>query len=228
MITANPHPPVCRSPPMAAGVLGVAIPLSMAAHALVFAAVLLMAVSLGGPGDPPAAVMVDFVTVAPVEAPEEPAAAPDPEPEPPPPPAPAPAEPVPVAKPPKPPKPLSDRRHTPPARMVSAAPVSERPSLVPVAEGRAPANAIRDYGAAVWARISRHKPRGLSLRGVVTVTFALSTEGSLESATVSHSSGVSALDQASLDAVRASAPFPQPPTGATTSQLVFTITFEYQ
>jgi protein TonB len=63
--------------------------------------------------------------------------------------------------------------------------------------------------------------------GSTTVSFAVSSDGSLLSVTVSQSSGKASLDQAALAAVRAAAPFPPPPAGAGPADLVFSLAFDY-
>jgi len=87
--------------------------------------------------------------------------------------------------------------------------------------------AINRYAAGVRARILSNRPGSLG-RGRVVVSFGLSSSGSLRYASVARSSGSSRLDQAALAAVRRSSPFPSPPSGASSRQLQFSISFTFQ
>ena len=73
-----------------------------------------------------------------------------------------------------------------------------------------------DYLAMVRLRIERHKkyPNAAKLRqieGEVVIHFVITTDGNVEAAKVTKSSGHSILDKAGLTAVRNAAPFPKPP-----------------
>lgn len=82
---------------------------------------------------------------------------------------------------------------------------------------------IAGYAARVRARVAGNKPAGGGLKGTPTVSFGVSQSGGLSFVRLKRSSGVSALDQAALSAVRRSAPFPAPPPGVSASRLSFTM-----
>jgi protein TonB len=87
---------------------------------------------------------------------------------------------------------------------------------------------IGSYGGVVRARVARNKPRGMTGRGTVIVTIGVSPSGGLRFARLSRSSGNAALDRAAMAAVQRSAPFPDPPAGASPGQLVFHIPIAYR
>jgi protein TonB len=82
---------------------------------------------------------------------------------------------------------------------------------------------IAGYAARVRARVAGNKPAGGGLKGTPTVSFGVSQSGGLSFVRLKRSSGVSALDQAALSAVRRSAPFPAPPPGVSASKLSFSM-----
>lgn len=84
------------------------------------------------------------------------------------------------------------------------------------------------YAARVRSRIAQNRPDGLSLRGTTIVAFIISETGKLSQVAVANSSGDPRLDQAALQAVRNSAPFPVPPPGLSQRQLSFSINFVFQ
>lgn len=74
--------------------------------------------------------------------------------------------------------------------------------------------ASRNYPGRVMRKISRvPKPRVGSV-GTATVGFTIASNGRLASASITHSSGVPALDRAALKVIQRAAPFPKPPAGA--------------
>jgi protein TonB len=96
--------------------------------------------------------------------------------------------------------------------------------------GRASASrgSILTYAALVRARVAANKPSGSGLRGTAVVAFGVTPSGDLRYARVVRSSGNAALDRLALAAVRRSAPFPTPPAGAASTQLRFSIPFDFQ
>jgi protein TonB len=60
------------------------------------------------------------------------------------------------------------------------------------------------------------------------VSFGVSRSGGLSYVRLARSSGVSALDQAALAAVRRSAPFPPPPAGVPAGRLTFSMPFYFR
>jgi periplasmic protein TonB len=69
----------------------------------------------------------------------------------------------------------------------------------------------RAYGAIVRARIARRKPANVAHRGVTVVAFTIGATGDIVRCRVSTSSGDRDADDASMNAVHESAPFPPPP-----------------
>lgn len=92
----------------------------------------------------------------------------------------------------------------------------------------ASAGSILTYAARVRAQVAGRKPSGAGERGTAIVAFGVTTSGGLSYANISKSSGNSGLDRLAVSAVRGAAPFPQPPAGASASQLRFTIPFHFQ
>ena len=84
------------------------------------------------------------------------------------------------------------------------------------------------YAAEVRARVAGNKPPGGGLRGTAVVQFGLTPSGGLAYAGLARSSGDTQLDQLAVAAVRSAAPFPTPPSGATSAQLRFAIPFHFQ
>lgn len=96
-------------------------------------------------------------------------------------------------------------------------------------EGAAAASAgdSARYAVEVRLALGRVRPRHSGTRGRLTVEFALSETGSLVSVGIAGSSGVPALDDAALRAVRA-ARFPAPPPSLTAAQRRYVVPFEFR
>jgi protein TonB len=80
------------------------------------------------------------------------------------------------------------------------------------------------------AQIERHKrfPAGARGRsGAAYVTFRIDRGGRLLDARISSSSGSSLLDQAALDLIHRSEPFPAPPSALTDAELIFVAPVRY-
>jgi protein TonB len=92
----------------------------------------------------------------------------------------------------------------------------------------ASAGAMVGYAAKVRARVAANRPTVGGRGGTAVVSFGVTTGGGLAYARLARSSGMPALDQAALAAVRRSAPFPFPPPGATARQLAFSIPFHFR
>jgi periplasmic protein TonB len=84
------------------------------------------------------------------------------------------------------------------------------------------------YGAMVRAQLARNKPASNGLRGTVRVSFGIAPDGNLNYLRLSESSGSAALDSVALAVVKNSAPFGQPPSGLTASQLSYVIPFYFR
>ena len=65
-------------------------------------------------------------------------------------------------------------------------------------------------------------------RGIVFVSFGISTSGGLRYARIGRSSGNCALDRAALTAVREVSPCPQPARAMTSRQLSYAIPFRFR
>jgi len=84
-----------------------------------------------------------------------------------------------------------------------------------------PGNAsVSNYPGQVYAKIRRTRQKRVGGRGVVRVAFTITSSGSLGSVSVSKGSGAATIDQAAIDHVRRSAPFPAPPPGAQTNFVI--------
>jgi TonB family protein len=88
--------------------------------------------------------------------------------------------------------------------------------------------AVNRYVMELRQRLARNRPRGLHIRGVVMVTFAVLPDGNIEYVRMAKSSGNASIDEAALSAVRHSAPFPAPPGVMTSSERVFTIPYRFE
>lgn len=108
------------------------------------------------------------------------------------------------------------------AAVAHAKTAEERPALA-----AAQAGVVRLFLAGVRTRLAKNRPRSLRRKGTTIVTFAIRPSGELDYAKVETSSGVPALDQAALDAVRRSAPFQKPPDGMRSADLVFSVPYRF-
>lgn len=87
---------------------------------------------------------------------------------------------------------------------------------------------LRDYQAIIWRHIAAHKPRGVQIRGTVTVRFQLDRDGTVLALDIVRSSGNFNLDRIALRAIRQSGAFPAPPSGLASSQLHFIIPIDFR
>lgn len=83
----------------------------------------------------------------------------------------------------------------------------------------------RAYGAIVRARIARRKPAHVTHRGTTVVKFTIGGAGNIETCRVWSSSGDRGADEASVNAVQDSAPFPPPPPEM--APVTYAIPFNY-
>jgi protein TonB len=117
---------------------------------------------------------------------------------------------------------------TPP---VAAPPVAAWTGGTPVDAGGF--GTARDYFDMVRLRIEGKKAypsaaRVRQIEGRVTVRFTIAADGTVRSAAVAKSSKNSALDEAALEAVRASSPFPRPPRHLFSGDLPLEITILFE
>lgn len=142
----------------------------------------------------------------------------DPDPPPPPPP-----EPTPVVEAPPPPAP-TPIVETPPSQnpAVRAPPGRE--------EEQISSAAIQSWQRELIAQIERHKrfpAKAKGLFGVVNVAFRIDRAGRLTEARILSSSGSAELDEAAVDLIRRSQPFPAPPAALGESDLSFVAPIRY-
>lgn len=119
----------------------------------------------------------------------------------------------------------------PEAPRISAPPVAAWAADPPVEQGGF--GTARDYFDMVRLRIESKKnyPSSARMRqveGRVRVRFTIREDGSVEAVAVAESSRSRALDDAALDAVKASAPFPRPPRHLFSEDLPLEITILFE
>lgn len=96
------------------------------------------------------------------------------------------------------------------------------------ARSAAQAGAVNRFVATLRSRLARTKPRGLRIKGVAVVVFAVLPSGELDYVRVAKSSGSQALDEAAVGAVRRAAPFPAPPPWMAKAELRFSIPYRFE
>ena len=91
--------------------------------------------------------------------------------------------------------------------------------------GAASAASVADWRSQIAAALNRNKryPSGADSYGAPTLRMSIARSGALSGVTVVASSGSSELDQAAIETVQRSSPFPAPPDG--TSSLTFRMNF---
>lgn len=114
------------------------------------------------------------------------------------------------------------------AKPKKGAPESSAGSKAKAAPVSASTGSVLNYASRVRAKVSGHVPRSGAGKGTVVISFAVTKSGGLSGARVARSSGNAAVDRAALAGVRASAPFPSPPPGASPSQLRFSVAFQFR
>lgn len=107
--------------------------------------------------------------------------------------------------------PQTTRRGTEAGRTDAPAAPSGAASAPAATSGTA---AATNYPGAVLQQLQRTRRARVSGRGVAMVVFTIADNGGLAAVSISSSSGSAALDQAALDHIRRTAPFPPPPAGA--------------
>jgi periplasmic protein TonB len=224
--------------------------LSFGVHAVALVAGLTFTIAMRGDGgEPGMAVEILMEKVAEPKAelpPNEIAAEPQPAQKPePPPPSSEPERPHPVQ-----PRPLHSSLRTSPKAVPSLAVPSASVPVPPFplqgtepAEGAAVAVAsspvgqsgqgtdqdtLRAYAAELWAIIARHKPANIRRSGSAAVIFTVGADGNPGAIRIATSSGDDGLDEVAFAAIRAAAPFPPPPAGATEAQLTFKVPFHFR
>ena len=135
--------------------------------------------------------------------------------------------PVVEAPPPAPPPP------PPSAPSVEAAATVDVPSAPVLSAGREEAvlsAAPQSWRRELIAQIERHKrfpPGAAGQSGVARVAFSIDRSGRLTEVRIAASSGSAALDEAALDLIRRSQPFPTPPAALPESDLTFLAPVRY-
>lgn len=95
--------------------------------------------------------------------------------------------------------------------------------------GRAAASpgALQKYANLIRVALTKARPTGRGRQGTVAITFAIGPSGALRFAKVTGASGLAAIDDAALSAVRR-VRFPAPPEGMTDEQRTYTVPFYFR
>lgn len=96
-----------------------------------------------------------------------------------------------------------------------------------VVSARSSVRAIAAYGRRINAHVARHK-QAASGRGTVALTIRVNRAGRLVGATLSSSSGNTALDKAALSTARRAAPYPAPPADVQGSTVALRIRLSFR
>jgi periplasmic protein TonB len=121
----------------------------------------------------------------------------------------------------------------PSALSVEAAAIVDVPSAPVLSAGREEAilsAALQSWRRELIAQIERHKrfPAGAAGQsGVARVAFSINRSGRVTEVRIAASSGSAALDEAALDLIRRSQPFPTPPAALPESDLTFVAPVRY-
>lgn len=94
--------------------------------------------------------------------------------------------------------------------------------------GASAGSQIDDYYAQVLRWVEEHKRHPGGVAGVVTVAFTLDRRGRVSGERVLSSSGRRTLDAATLRQLKASQPFPRPPSDATWRTREFRVRLDYR
>lgn len=94
--------------------------------------------------------------------------------------------------------------------------------------GSASRVALFAYKRRIRARVMRNLPQGQWGAGRVVIGLRMSRWGQLLRTHVAKSSGSAMIDQAALNCVRMSGPYPRPPAGATSAQLALSMDFRFE
>jgi periplasmic protein TonB len=111
---------------------------------------------------------------------------------------------------------------------VADAPVA--PDIAPGSEEATTPAAVQRWRQALIAQIERHKRFPATAKGrsgIVSVAFSIDRDGRLTEVRVLASSGSAALDEAALDLIRRSQPFPTPPSALPENDLSFVAPIRY-
>lgn len=90
--------------------------------------------------------------------------------------------------------------------------------------------ALLSWQRELIAQIERHKrypPKAKGQSGVVKIAFSIDSSGHLTVVRIVSSSGSADLDEAALDLIRRSQPFPAPPAALSASDLSFVAPVRY-
>ncbi len=146
------------------------------------------------------------------------------------PPPPAPAKELPtVVETPAPTPPLPPPS-APSVEAAATADVATAPTLSPGREETVSPAALRSWQRELIAQIERHKwfpASAVGRSGVASVAFSIDRSGRLTKVRILASSGSAAFDEAALDLIRRSQPFPMPPAALRESDLSFVAPVRY-
>jgi protein TonB len=118
---------------------------------------------------------------------------------------------------------------TAPPRAVAPA---ERPAAPAVGRVAQPTpTAIASWQRQLMAHLERHKrfpPEARGAHGIATLAFSIDRNGRVLASRIVGSSGLPALDSATVEMIRRASPLPPPPTGMSDRQLSFTLPIRYK
>jgi periplasmic protein TonB len=129
-----------------------------------------------------------------------------------------------------PPQPPSPPPIAPSVAAVATAETAAAPSVSPGREESISPAALQSWRRELVAQIERHKRFPANAKGqsgVVSLAFGIDRSGRLTGVRVLSSSGSSDLDQAAMDLIRRSQPFPAPPAALRENDLSFVAPVRY-
>ncbi len=129
-----------------------------------------------------------------------------------------------------PPQPPSPPPAAPSTASTNTAEVAAAPQNVAGSEEEASPAVVSRWRQALIAQIERHKrfpANAVGRSGVASVEFTIDRSGHLTAVRLVASSGSAALDEAALDLIRRSQPFPTPPSALKESDLSFAAPVRY-
>ena len=93
-------------------------------------------------------------------------------------------------------------------------------------------NAVPSWKSALVARLERnkrypHEAQSRGEQGTAQLAFSVDRSGGVHNARIAHSSGSSALDQATLDLIARAAPLPPPPPEISGGQIPISVPIRY-
>ena len=130
----------------------------------------------------------------------------------------------------QPPTPPPPPPSAPSAEAAATADIAAAPSLAPGREDSVSSAVVQSWQRELIAQIERHKrfPVGAAGQsGVARVAFSIDRSGRVTDVRIAASSGSATLDEAALDLIRRSQPFPEPPAALPEQNLSFVAPVRY-